>query len=247
METLIENSQPPQPLSLDHQKLRSTPRFDYKQFLSCIVAAYDSRVIRAYCKARFTIININILHLLALSLRGKRRVLDVGCGFGLFGCYFSAIYPEISYTGFDMNPKRIDMARRAAAKLGLTNASFHCGDARQLSIDDEFDAVMMIDLLHHINDTAKRSLLATSAAHLSDNGALIIKDVTTHPKFKIGFTWALDVLMTQGFEMWYWDEKKFNDTLGEHFNQISTLPLTDWLPYPHVVYLCENPLPVINR
>ena len=99
---------------------------------------------------------------------------------------------------------------------------------------------MMIDLLHHIRDEAKRSLLATATNHLSHNGRLIIKDVTTHPAPKIGFTWALDVLMTRGFEMWYWDEQRFNATLGEHFNQIETFPITDWLPYPHIVYMCEK-------
>src|SRR5260370_41642272 len=69
----------------------------YKQFIGRIIEAYDSTLIRAYSKVRFTIININILHILALCLRGQRRVLDVGCGFGLFGCYFSPLYPQITY------------------------------------------------------------------------------------------------------------------------------------------------------
>lgn len=214
--------------------------YDYKKFLSKIVDAYDSTVIRAYSKARFTIININILQMLGLCLRGKRRVLDVGCGFGLFGCYFSAMYPEITYCGYDMNQKRIHTARRAAAKLGLKNLSFHCGDARELKIDDEYDAVIMVDLLHHIDDDAKRNLLEMCASHLADDGRLIIKDVTTHPFHKIAFTWALDVFMTQGFEMWYWNEKHFYQELGQHFNRVEMYPITDWLPYPHVIYMCEN-------
>lgn len=247
MNTLVGKLEQSDALGAFEKRLLGTPRFDYKQFLSCIVDAYDSTLIRAYCKARFTIININILHILSLCLRGKRRVLDVGCGFGLFGCYFAAVNPELSYCGFDLNEKRVAMANRAAARLGLKNATFRCGDARQLSLDDEFDAIMMIDLLHHINDDAKRSLLATSANHLSRDGRLVIKDVSTRSALKIGFTWGLDVLMTRGFEMWYWNERKFNETLGENFSRIETLPITDWLPYPHVVYMCENPLPAVNR
>ncbi len=214
--------------------------YNYKKFLSKIVDVYDSAVIRTYCKARFTIININILQMLALCLRGKRRILDVGCGFGLFGCYFSAMYPEITYCGYDLDAGRIEQAKRAAAKLGLTNVSFHCGDARDLEITDEYDAVMMVDLLHHIDDAAKQNLIEICASHLAVDGRLIIKDVTTHPFPKIAFTWALDVLMTRGFEMWFRDENFYYELFGKHFNRVEMYPIVDWLPYPHVIYLCEN-------
>lgn len=85
-------------------------------------------------------------------MRGKRRVLDIGCGFGLFGCYFSAVYPEISYHGYDLNPARIDMARLAAQRLGLAN----------------------------------------------------------------------------------------DETLQRFFVRTDTFPISDWLPYPHIVYLAEK-------
>lgn len=223
----------------ESRALNANP-YDYKKFLSRIVDAYDSRIIRAYCKARFTIININILQMLGLCLRGKRRVLDVGCGFGLFGCYFSAMYPEITYCGYDLNAGRIEQANRAAAKLGLKNVSFHCGDARDLQIEDEYDAIMMVDLLHHIDDSAKANLIEICSRHLANDGRLVIKDVTTHPFPKIAFTWALDVLMTHGFEMWFRNEKHYYDLFGKYFNRVEMYPIVDWLPYPHVIYLCEN-------
>lgn len=186
------------------------------------------------------IININILQMLGLCIRGKRRVLDVGCGFGLFGCYFSAMYPEISYIGYDINERRVEQANRAAERLGLSNAKFRVGDARDLDIDDEFDAILMLDLLHHIDDSAKGRLLESCRKHLSKDGRLIVKDVTTHPFPKIFFTWTLDVLMTRSFDMWYWSEFHFYKTLTPHFNRVEMYPIVDWLPYPHVIYLCEN-------
>lgn len=214
--------------------------YDYKTFLSRIVDAYDSKLIRAYCKARFMIININILQMLGLCLRGKRRVLDVGCGFGLFGCYFASMYPEIEYRGYDLNAERIKKAQTAAKKLGLKNVEFACGDARALAIKDKFDAIFMVDLLHHIDDAAKANLLAACAAHLAHGGRLVIKDVTTHPFPKIAFTWALDVLMTRGFDMWFRSEQYFYEKLTRHFNRVEMYPIVDWLPYPHVIYLCED-------
>lgn len=208
--------------------------------LAGIIRAYDSTIVRSYCKVRFRIININILHMLALCLRGKRKVLEVGCGFGLFGCYFSSFYPEISYCGYDINAKRIEMAKRAAARLGLHNVTFRCQDARELTLDEQYDAIMMIDLMHHIDDYSKRKLLEECARHLAPDGRLIIKEITTHPFPKLTFTWLLDVLMTRSFQMWYWNEKKFLATLGASFNRTDTFPIADWMPYPHIIYLCEN-------
>jgi 2-polyprenyl-3-methyl-5-hydroxy-6-metoxy-1,4-benzoquinol methylase len=213
---------------------------DSKRLLAEIVGAYDSRIIRAYCLARFTIININILHILALCLRDKHKILDIGCGFGLFGCYFSALSPGILYHGVDLDSKRIYMARQTAERLGLHNATFQVGDARELSLNEQYDAVMTIDLLHHIDDNSKHRLLSTCARHLNAAGRLIIKDVTTQPAWKMGFTWVLDALLTRGFDMWYWDEEKFEAVLGQYFGRLDTFPIADWLPYPHIVYLCEG-------
>lgn len=214
---------------------------DHRELLKRIIAAYgSSQLIRAYCRVRFTIININILHILSLCLRGKRRVLELGCGFGMFGCYFAAMFPEIEYLGIDLAPNRIRAARDAAARLGLDNMRFECVDVRELSIEQQHDAILVIDLLHHIDDRAKGELIATCAGSLAPTGRLIIKDINTHPWWRLGFTWALDVGMTRGFDMWYWNERKFLSALGVHFNRIDTYPIADWLPYPHVVYLAEN-------
>jgi ubiquinone/menaquinone biosynthesis C-methylase UbiE len=161
----------------------------------------------------------------------------------LFGCYFSALWPEVEYCGVDKDPGRIGVAKEAASRLGLRNARFYCGDASHLTLSDEFDAILIIDLLHHMDDNSKKGFLASCRRLLASDGRLIIKDVTTHPFPKLAFTWALDVLMTRGFEMWYWDEEKVYAAVGRHFDRVDTFPIADWLPYPHIVYLCENVTP----
>lgn len=215
----------------------------YRRLLRRIIRAYDSPIVRAYCVVRFQIINLNMLHILSLCLRGKRRVLEVGCGFGLFGCYFAARDPKVEWHGLDLNSGRIDMARRAAARLGLPNAHFSVADAREaLEIGEQYDAVVMMDLLHHIPDGSKRQLLDTVLAKLAPGGVLIIKDVTRKPSWKLFFTWALDVAMTRGFEMWYWSPAQFRQAIDRRFT-MEAYPINDWLPYPHIVYVVSAPAP----
>jgi 2-polyprenyl-3-methyl-5-hydroxy-6-metoxy-1,4-benzoquinol methylase len=208
-----------------------------RTILRRIIGAYEGPIVRAYCVVRFIIININMLHILALCLRRKRKILEVGCGFGLFGCYFASLWPEIRYHGIDIDEGRIRMARLAAQKLGLTNVSFECRDAtRPLELTDDYDAVLMMDLLHHMPDESKRHLLNSVTARLRPDGHLIIKEVTRRPVWKMAFTWILDVAMTRGFDMWYWDPPTFRTTVDPAL-AMETFPISDWLPYPHIVYL----------
>ena len=213
---------------------------DQRDTLKRIIAAYDRPIVRAYCFVRFVIININMLHILALCMRGKGRILEIGCGFGLFGCYFASRWPGIEYRGIDIDEGRIRMARDAARRLGLTNVRFDHGDASQpLAVDGQYDAVLMLDLLHHLPDPAKMSLLGTVIRALRPGGHLVVKDVTRRPAWKMFFTWILDVLMTRGFDMWYWSPTQFHAAVPDC--DLETYPIADWLPYPHIVYLFSKP------
>lgn len=210
---------------------------EHGKLLRSIIGAYDSLSVRAYSFIRFVIININILHILHLSMKGKKRVLEIGCGFGLFGSYFALRDPEIRYHGIDVDEDRIEMARAAASRLGITNVRFETGDARgALNLDDEYDAILMMDLLHHLPAEGKENVLEAVTSRLSDDGRLVIKEITRRPRWKLFFTWFLDVLMTRGFDMWYWDPADVRNALGSGFD-LEIYPIADWLPYPHVVYL----------
>ena len=145
--------------------------------------------------------------------------------------------PRIHYHGLDSNARRVAMANRTAAHLGLENARFEVGDARgELPLDDEYDAVLMMDLMHHLPLDQKRHVLDTVTPRLAPDGSLIIKEITRRPRLKLFFTWALDVLMTRGFDMWYWNPHQFREAVDDSF-RMEVYPIADLLPYPHVVYL----------
>jgi hypothetical protein len=63
-----------------------------------------------------------------LAERGARRVLDVGSGAGKFCLIAAAAHPDITWQGVDRRAWLVDAASELAARLGLANARFACGD-----------------------------------------------------------------------------------------------------------------------
>src|SRR5262245_25918000 len=84
-----------------------------------VIAAYDDPVVRAYCWARFWILRQRFLDEIGQYLPPAGPVLDIGCGFGLFSLYYAAVEPGRFLRGIDRSARRIALARRAAARLGV--------------------------------------------------------------------------------------------------------------------------------
>ncbi|HEV3348919.1 MAG TPA: methyltransferase, partial [Methylomirabilota bacterium] len=78
-----------------------------------VIRAYDDPVVRAYCWGRFWILRQRFLDEIGQYLPTRGRVLDLGCGFGLFSLYYASVHPTLAVEGFDRNARRIGMARAA--------------------------------------------------------------------------------------------------------------------------------------
>ena len=84
------------------------------------------------------------------------RVCDLGCGEGVALNLMAGAYPESRFTGIDMDPEVIAVARRAAKTAGLENVRFCCRDAATLGNGDEFesafDYITAFDAIHDQRD-----------------------------------------------------------------------------------------------
>jgi len=88
------------------------------EHLKEIRLSYDSTIIRSYVWARFVIIHIDILEMLDRLVPKRGRILDMGCGFGLFSLFLAMRSPERSIHGVDLSAKRI-AASRGIQDLGI--------------------------------------------------------------------------------------------------------------------------------
>jgi cyclopropane fatty-acyl-phospholipid synthase-like methyltransferase len=206
-----------------------------------VIRAYDDWIVRSYCWGRFWILRQRFLDEIGQYLPAQGRVLDIGCGFGLFSLYYASVRPGLRIEGIDRSASRIAMARRAARRLGLDNVQYEVGDARDFrSGGESFDAAYMLDIVHHVPEETVRPLLEQLAKALPARGLLLIKDVDTRPAYKRWFTHVLDRLMDPRSPVRYWSVEELEGLLGEVGFRVRRHLMVDFLPYPHVLYVCER-------
>ena len=207
-----------------------------------IVRSYSDVPIRIYSLIRFGIIRQPFLDEIGQYLPHDGRVLDLGCGFGLFSLYFAASEEKRTLVGVDLDARRVELARTSAARLGLSNARYAESNVLDYEHDTPLDAIYMLDCLHHLPTDRVAPLLARLRDMLVPGGTLVLKEVEDRPRWKAFFTLVLDRLMVGMSEpVHYWAADELCDLLREIGFEVKRHRMRDVLPYPHILYVCTAP------
>lgn len=109
--------------------------------------------IERYCNGRPDVALYTPKDALFAQLRplAGKRVLDYGCGHGEDSCLLAACGADV--TAFDLSPRSIDVARRRAELLGLTDRiQFDVRRGGETGYDPaSFDVVTGFHVLHHLH------------------------------------------------------------------------------------------------
>jgi len=208
-----------------------------------IISVYDSKIVKAYCWGRFKIMHQQFLDEIGQYLPESGQILDMGCGFGLFSLYYAKKFPGLSIIGIDINEARIQMARKAATVLSLSNVRYEIADAITYECSTTLNGAYMLDIVHHISPETVRPLVRKIHALLHPGSRLIIKDVKTAPAYKRWFTFLLDKLLDPQAPLNYWKEQDMTDLLIAAGFEVFRHAMVDILPYPHILYICQKKLP----
>jgi len=225
--TVVENTQ-------DKHRLK-------RDVAALIISAY-SGVIKLYAFVRFKIIHLRFLEEIEQYLPDEGEILDLGCGFGLFAMYMALCKPNAHVIGLDVNEPRLNVARQAAAKLGIHNVSFQHQDLRDWRPAQSLAGAYALDVFHHIPVDNGNRLLEDLATHLKPGGRFLLKDIDTQPRAMLWFTYWLDVIMSPRDDFFYRSAGAWERQLATSgFGPIYLHYLWDILPYPHILLICDKP------
>jgi SAM-dependent methyltransferase len=102
----------------------------------------------------------------------RRSYLDLGCGTGFLRDHLR----EADYTGIDLNPRYVEAARRRRGDV------FQVGDVLDLGgLPRQFDRILCIGLLHHLDDAQVRLALAQCRSRLTPDGEIFLIDALWPP------------------------------------------------------------------
>ncbi|MEO5824168.1 MAG: methyltransferase [Vicinamibacteraceae bacterium] len=112
----------------------------------------------------------------ALDLSGRRTLLDIAGGSGIYACAFVDRHPHLSATVIERPPVD-DVARRAIAARGFSDqVGVTPGDMLREPLPAGHDVHLISNVLHDWDLPAVDRILAASFAALSPGGLLVIHD-----------------------------------------------------------------------
>jgi len=107
---------------------------------------------------------------------GRRRLLDVAGGSGIYACGLAARFPELTASVFEKPP--VDrIARRAIDKRGYgSRVDVVAGDMLQDRLPEGYDVHLWSNVLHDWDVPIVRQLLEASSRALPPRGEIVIHD-----------------------------------------------------------------------
>lgn len=160
------------------------------------------------------------------------RIMDLGCGPGALRAHLPA---GVSYVGVDISEAYIHRAREHFGD----SAEFRVGDATGLDDDlREFDHVLAVGVLHHLDDPLALELLRGSARALRPGGHLVsIDPAHAHPQSPLA---RAVIARDRGQHV---RSVEYTSLARSGFSQVTPFEREDLLriPYTHCVLECQGP------
>jgi uncharacterized protein len=109
---------------------------------------------------------------LDLYVQNPRRIIDIGCGYGIPAVWLLEIYPRAKVYGLEPDEERVRIASFVIGERGRVEV----GKAPNLPhVAGEVDTVIMLDMLHLISDEELKTVLRLIYEKLETGGTLIIR------------------------------------------------------------------------
>ncbi len=169
------------------------------------------------------------------------RVLSLGCGFGLIERYLARMCQDVVVEGLELDESRV---RAAAVSSHLEpRVTVHHRDVLALPDEQSFDAVLAVDVFHHIPSAQHAEVASALFRALRPGGTCLVKDIDTVPAWKHRFNQWHDRIVTGEFSV---DARPRGEMAGvlERAGFSTDLVTTTgrFSPYPHYLVRAHRPV-----
>jgi len=159
------------------------------------------------------------------------RVLDIGCG----TAEILEFLPDVNYVGYDISEAYIT---KASARYGA-RGSFHCGllTKDKLAGEPPFDVVLLLGVLHHMDDEVAKTTLRLAHQALRQGGRLVSFD----PCYADGQNMIARFLVSKDRGQNVRLQAQYEALAQKHFSKVSSVvEHTQWIPYTRCIMECTK-------
>ena len=156
----------------------------------------------------------------AANVPERGRILEVGCGYGLFSNHLALEAKGREVSGIDVDVRKIVHGQRAARQAAAhgARADLHLSPPGEIP-DGPWDAIVIVDVLYLLDADAQAGLLRTCTEQLALGGVLVVKEMALVPRWKAAWNRVQETLAV----------KVVNITAGEKLTLLDPGRLGGWM------------------
>jgi len=201
-------------------------------------------ILKGFCKSYFEKLYLFLKYLILPMRRIEKmvpregRILDLGCGKGIFASYLALTSQGRDVIGLDLCSRKIGVAKDTFGLI--SNLSFVTEDAlKLLSNKENLSGIIISDFLHHIDYPLQEKLLRLAYQSLSSRGVMVVKEIDKNGSLRYFSSKLSDYLLYFRDKICYRSQSEWVDLLKRIGFQVENRP-AHTIFGSTVLYICKK-------
>ena len=176
------------------------------------------------------------------ALPDAGRILEIGCGHGLFAMYAAAAAPGRSVVGVDVDESKLEVARAAAVRFGAGAPTFEARPAED-AVTEGWDGIAVVDVLYLLGTVRACELVAAAARNVAPGGVLAVKEIDLRPRWKYHLARLQELVstrvlrITEGSGVDFVPPSAIAQAMTVAGLEVEQRRVDRWYPYPHLLLI----------